>query len=261
MRPPIRTPGCERVAPRRPGMLAACQAISSQLGLAVLVASALLLGGCARIAGVWQLAPFPGASPRSAPPPTIVLAQPTGPGDIRGRLLAVPPRPGEPTSVVIYADPIDASGKAKIPPRAATIRRIGESFSPSFAVVSIDQTIHFRDDGDLFHRIFSYSEPNAFDLGVVGGGESKSVVFHHPGLVRFYCSLHGWESGVIFVAPSPYFDTVRPSGEYELVDVPPGRYRLETWSESLSGSSLDVTVRPGRSTSVELSVWPIREID
>jgi plastocyanin len=158
---------------------------------------------------------------------------------------------------VIYAEPIDPSEEAENSPRATTIRRIGESFSPSFAVVSVEQPIHFRDDGDLFHRIFSYSEPNAFDLGVVGGGEFKTVVFHHPGLVRFYCSLHGWESGAIFVAPSPYFDTARPSGEYELVDVPPGRYRLETWSESLSSSSLDITVQPGRSTSVEFSMWPI----
>jgi len=249
----IRRPDSGREVRRGPGAPTPRQTISSRLGLAVLVASALLLEACSLMT--------PGTHPGSAHPPTVVSPLPTGPGDIRGRLLTELPSSGKPTPVVIYAEPIGPSAKRDNPTRAVTIRRVADAFSPSFAVVSVDQTIHFRDDGDLFHRIFSYSEPNAFDLGVVGGGEFKSVVFHHPGLVRFYCSFHSWERGAIFVAPSPYFDTARPSGEYELVDVPPGRYRIETWSESLSGSSLDVTVQPGSSTSIELSLRPIREFE
>jgi hypothetical protein len=80
------------------------------------------------------------------------------------------------------------------------------------------------------------------------------VVFEQPGLVRFNCSLHSWESGAIYVAPSHYFDTVQPDGEYELNDLPPGDYRVATWSETLSGASQDVTIAPGQTKSMELLV-------
>lgn len=194
---------------------------------------------------------------------TTLMHRETRLADIRGQLH---PTSGledllESSVVVVFADPLTAGSSNRAPRDAATIRRLGESFAPSFSVVSVAQPVHFREDGHLYHRIFSYSEPNTFDLGTLVAGTTKSVVFEHPGLVRFYCSLHSWESGAIFVAPSRYFATVRPGGEYELVDLPPGDYRVATWSETLSGSSEQVTIAPGQIKSLELSVEPVREAE
>lgn len=198
-------------------------------------------------------------------PPTVVdTPDPVGPGIVRGRIVSAP---GEAvdisaSSVVIYAERVGKKSSKSVKPAdlSATIRREGENFSPSLAVVSVDQKVHFRDDGDLFHRIFSYSEPNAFDLGVAGDGAYHSVVFHHPGLVRFYCSLHGWESGAIFVTPSPHFDRARASGEYELIDLPAGKYRIAAWGEKWRATSIEVDVEAGRSMTVELRVEPVRDV-
>ena len=63
-----------------------------------------------------------------------------------------------------------------------------------------------------------------------------------------------WESGVIVVTPSPWFDTSRTSGSYEIRDVPRGRYRLRTWSEPLPSVERIVVVTGGESTAVDLDV-------
>jgi hypothetical protein len=71
-------------------------------------------------------------------------------------------------------------------------------------------------------------------------------------VVRFYCSLHPWESGVILVTPSRYFDTSGASGRYEIRDVPSGRYRLRTWSEPLASVERIVVVTAGESTAIDI---------
>ncbi len=231
----------------------------------VLVALILLtlLPGCARLRlPIFSQSEAANEEPGEVQPPTVVVPALTGPGVIRGRIVM----PSADTDsialskVVVYAQKLGKNQGTKANANAETIRRQDDGFTPELAVVSVDQMVHFRDDGDLFHRIFSYSEPNAFDLGLAGDGNFKSVVFHHPGLVRFYCSLHGWESGAIYVAPSPHFDRPRPGGEYELADLPPGKYRIAAWGESLAASSVDVVVEAGQSTSLELPITRAREL-
>ena len=136
--------------------------------------------------------------------------------------------------------------------RARTVRAGQERFSPSLLVVAVKQRVRFLNDGPIYHRFFSYSGRNSFDLGVSGSGESKSIRFQHPGVVRVYCSLHESESGTVFVSPTLYFDTVQTSGAFRIGDVPPGRYRLRTWSAAGPLLSRDVTVRPRATASVRL---------
>jgi hypothetical protein len=56
------------------------------------------------------------------------------------------------------------------------------------------------------------------------------------------------------VAPSPYFDTITPPENYEILGVPPGRYRLRTWSETSRSVERVITVHGGDFTPIELSI-------
>src|SRR5215469_17355871 len=78
-------------------------------------------------------------------------------------------------------------------------------------------------------------------------------------------SLRDWSSdvcssdlesmnGTLYVAPSPWFATAGPKGSFEIADVPPGRYKLETWCEKLPGTEREVAVRPGETLSVDVSL-------
>ena len=156
--------------------------------------------------------------------------------------------------IVLYLDPVEADEHDRPPKEALTIgQREGASW-PSFFAVAAGQTVVFHNGDHIYHRIFSYSEPNAFDLGVEPQGEAGSVTLLHPGVVHVYCSLHPWEAWAIFVSPSRYFATVGPSGRYEIRGVPPGRYRILTWGERVPSVARAVTVRAGESISVDVAV-------
>jgi len=185
-------------------------------------------------------------------------------GVVEGRVFLTPadsqPVAGaEPLHVVVYLDRLDPDrleedegSPASF--RDATIRQTKGPLWPEPMVVALGQPIRFTNQDAVYHRVFSSSEANRFDLGIIETGKSRELTLGSPGIVRVYCSLHPWERGSIFVAPSIRFHTVEPPSRYEIVGVPPGRYRVATWSEALPSTSHVVTVQPGQAFSLELPI-------
>ncbi len=218
------------------------------------IALASLVAGCRSL-------PFAPARHRAVVPPEAPVEPPTAPPPsaasmLRGR---VSPWPAPPGPTLVYLEPIaGARPQSTPPPKSVALRRRDDVLSPAFVVVSVGQPVTFHNRDDVYHALFSYSEPNAFDLGTLGKGESDSVTFRHAGLVRFYCSLHESEHGAIFVAPSRYLALPDERGKYAIRDVPPGRYQLRTWSESLSDFDREITLNAGETAWRTLELEPDR---
>jgi hypothetical protein len=155
--------------------------------------------------------------------------------------------------MLVFLEPLDAASPAAGPGPDGVMLASDRGLSPAVLAVAVDRSVQFANQADLYHRLFSYSEANSFDLGVLRRGDSKSRQFRTPGVVRIYCSLHPLERAVVFVAPSPYFATFRPPASYEIRDVPPGRYRLRAWGESVVSEARAVTVQPGAAVAVGIA--------
>jgi plastocyanin len=175
---------------------------------------------------------------------------------VEGRVLLEPgsAQNAEPFQVVVYLDPVDGGSRAHAPARAGTIRPAEGRFEPAFLAIARGQEIRFSNEEETYHRFFSSSTGNEFDVGLLKTGQARDVALEHTGVVRVYCRLHPWEGGVIFVAPTPHFQTLETPGDYIIADVPPGDYRLATWGDAVQSADDVVTVRPGRATSVELAL-------
>lgn len=184
---------------------------------------------------------------------TLACASPLGvasTGVVQGHL-SFRGAPAAPEPVVVYLERLDSRRTAEAPRAAATLR---PKDARTLLAVAPGQAVRFPASDGLHHRLFSYSEPNAFEVEVDGTAEGGEVVLRHPGVVRVYCSLHPWEHGVIFVAPTPYFDTVHPPADYEIRGVPPGRYELRSWGEATPSVAEIVRIRAGGSASIELAI-------
>jgi hypothetical protein len=89
------------------------------------------------------------------------------------------------------------------------------------------------------------SRPNDFDLGIYPAGQSRSVTFSSPGLVRLYCSIHESMRGTVLVTPSRWFAVASQGGSYRIRDVPPGSYSLHVWNERLPAVEQRIVVPEG----------------
>jgi hypothetical protein len=155
--------------------------------------------------------------------------------------------------VVVYLEPLDASAPPP-PPRRSVVRQRGARFDPGFVVIAAGQTVDMPNDDPIYHNVFSYSKPNDFDLGLYPSGQSRSVTFRHPGVVRTYCSIHESMNGTVFVSPTPLFAVVDDAGRFEIAEVPPARYRLRTWCDRLPPTEREVRIAPGAPLEVDLSL-------
>jgi plastocyanin len=175
---------------------------------------------------------------------------------LRGRLAPRPASRDAGNPILVYLEPVPAPAVQSRVARAKTValRRREGALQPSFVLAHPGQVLIFSNQDEVHHSIFSYSEPNAFELGTLGVGEIKPISFSAPGAVRFYCSLHEAEHGLIFVTPSPHLALADERGEYSLVGVPPGRYRLRTWSGAHTAFDQEVTLRAGESAWREIDI-------
>jgi len=175
--------------------------------------------------------------------------------DLRGRVLL--DLPGMllsdlgPIVVYVAAEPgVTVAAPAAIP----SLHQKNAAFLPSFLAIAAGQNVAMPNDDMIFHNVFSYSKPNDFDLGLYAAGDSRAVAFKHPGVVKLYCSIHESMNGMIFVAPTPYFDVADSDGHFTLRGVPPGKHRIRTWNEKLPDTEQTATVPASGVSALEISL-------
>lgn len=114
-------------------------------------------------------------------------------------------------------------------------------FSPHVMPVLVGTEVEWPNDDDIFHNVFSFSDPKPFDLGLYKD-ETKKIHFDRPGRVDVFCSIHKNMSCIILVLENPWFASTDARGRYSIPDVPAGTYRVKAWHERLPPDIRDVTV-------------------
>lgn len=191
--------------------------------------------------------------------PTPAAGQGTGVVEGVVTLHLQPPRraagryPGGPTAarsvqevpaVVFLKGPVPGA-----PPRPLagppTMRQQDTAFVPAALVVPVGTTVSFPNGDPFFHNVFSYSGAARFDLGRYPRGETKSVTFDKPGIVKVYCEVHEAMRAVIVVTESPYHAVADAQGRFRISDVPEGAYTFVVWHPDLDPLERQVRVVAG----------------
>jgi len=119
----------------------------------------------------------------------------------------------------------------------------GAVFNPHVLPVVAGTTVEWPNNDQIFHNVFSASEPKSFDLGLYKGNPpEKRVTFDKPGRVDVFCSIHANMHCVVLVLDNPYFASVDDRNHYSISNVPPGTYQLTAWHERMPPQTKTVIV-------------------
>jgi plastocyanin len=223
------------------------------------VLRALALAGLA--AGAW---PTAAAQPAQEPP---------GMGSIRGRVeLRVSPaqydgRPlvaelGMPAAreafdrrrSVVYLETAPQPAFDAPPPGRATLDQRNESFVPPVVAITVGSSVDFPNSDRVYHNVFSLSKTRRFDLGRYPRGQSRSIVFDRPGVVRVFCEIHSHMSAYILVFAHRFFSVTDSEGRYRIDGIPPGSYTLALWNEGSVRERRELRVESGQLLEQDLVV-------
>jgi plastocyanin len=132
-------------------------------------------------------------------------------------------------------------------------------FVPHTLAVAVGTTVDFPNHDPRLHNVYSASAAKKFDLGMYGEGQSKSVTFDQPGVVRIRCNVHPTMEGFVVVRPNPYGAVSAKDGTYTIAGVPPGDYTVEVWHERFTPPApIPLKLGDGQVRALDLRVGPAR---
>jgi hemoglobin len=167
----------------------------------------------------------------------------TGPASLRGK-------------ITVDGKPLDGVGLVMLYPKTGKYKkrtakqRIMEqrkkTFWPRLLAVPPGSTVAFPNYDPLYHNVFSLSATQPFDIGSYKDGQSRSMKFDKPGMVRLGCNVHAQMAAFIFVIDAPAYVPVEGNTQFNFRVLTPGKYRARVWSEhSKEPKEQEVTIRDG----------------
>ena len=181
--------------------------------------------------------------------------------DVRAPAVDAEPRPGvadlgmdsmfhavERRNAVVYFETAPQSAFEGSGAVHVTMSQTNETFVPHVLAVRVGTVVDFPNNDTIYHNVFSLSKTKRFDLGRYAKGQSKSVRFDEPGIVRVFCDIHSHMNAFILVFAHRFFSLTDDQGRYRIDDVPPGTYTLVAWYEGSIRQTRVVTVPEGGGT-------------
>ncbi|HUC54924.1 MAG TPA: carboxypeptidase regulatory-like domain-containing protein [Candidatus Cybelea sp.] len=185
---------------------------------------------------------------------TLVLAVAGRANDIKGKVSVQGIKSAE--SIAVYVDVIPDK-KFDAPKDHVVIDQRKMAFLPHVAVVEVGTTVDFLNSDPVGHNVYwpSVSGNKALkgNLGTWPKGEKKPFLFKDLGVASLLCNVHPEMSGYVVVVPTPYFAVTDKDGNFEIKNVPAGKYTLKTWSEDGKPTTQAVDLN-GETATVDLTV-------
>jgi len=171
------------------------------------------------------------------------LAVPAGAGAIRG-VVGIHPRPGDVgaplADAVVLIDGPTVPASADAP--HAVMDQFDHAFRPHVLAIGVGTTVDFPNHDPVLHDVNSASPAKVFDLGLYDRGQTRSVTFDTPGLIRVRCNVHPVMGGLIVVHDNPNAAVTDAEGRYTMENVPPGTHPLRVWHDDFVPREVVVTV-------------------
>ena len=148
------------------------------------------------------------------------------------------------------------TGKAfeepKDPKDRPTLDQKGCVFKPHIVLVERGKPLKLLNSDGVLHNVHTWPKKNrSKNIAMPGPVKEMTVKFRRPEHIRVSCDIHRWMEAWIIVTEHPYYAVSDEKGKFELTDIPPGKYTLRVWHETLGEFEQEVEVKANDKTSVE----------
>jgi hypothetical protein len=154
-------------------------------------------------------------------------------------------------NVVVFLPSIPQGKAQEKPAKDPVLDQKQCEYHPHVEIIPVGSTLDIINDDDVLHNIKTApGSRTAFNIAQPKFRKKIEKSFDSPDIVRVECNVHGWMHGVLVVSGNPYYTLTDAHGAFKLVDVPPGKYTLKLWHETLGEQTKDVTVNPHQEVKV-----------
>lgn len=159
---------------------------------------------------------------------------------------------GNLANVFVYVKQGLEDKKFEPPAEPKVIDQKGCWFLPRVWGVQTGQVYKVTNSDPLTHNIHPMPQNNRdWNQSQPPGAEPFVRKFMFPEvMIKVKCNIHGWMHSWIGVVPHPYYAVTGADGAFSLPNLPPGKYTLEAWHESLGRLEQAVDVGPAAKSEI-----------
>lgn len=131
------------------------------------------------------------------------------------------------------------------PKNTAALTQQGCRFYPHVIAVRAGQPITISNLDPTIHNVNSIPANNdRLNKALIPGGDPVTISFKNPEItVKLKSDIHPWMTAHVAVFDHPGFAVTGDDGRFEIGDLPPGEYVLDSWHEKFGKTSIPVVVR------------------
>ena len=160
-------------------------------------------------------------------------------------------------NVVVYISAGEADNGA-VPSNSATFDQQGCRYKTHVLPVQVGQEIRIINSDPIGHNIHPMAKVNReWNRMEPPGTPPFSYSYEKEEFIPVKCNTHPWMQAYFVVLKTSHFAVTGESGVFRLPELPPGRYTVTAWHESLGTQSQEITVTSGETTSVYF-VYPAK---
>jgi len=135
-----------------------------------------------------------------------------------------------------------------------TIDQHGCKFVPHVVAMTPGE-VELKNSDDILHNIHTYSTANpSINKAQPKFKKVMTEKFEKPEIIKLTCDVHSWMLGWAAVMPNPFFGVTDASGATKIENVPPGKYTVEAWHETLGKQTKEVEVKAGQTVKVAIEM-------
>jgi plastocyanin len=116
---------------------------------------------------------------------------------------------------------------------AIVVDQMDKQFLPQLSVIRVGDEVIFPNSDSVSHHVYSFSQPNSFELPLYRGGETPRVRFEHAGIVTLGCNIHDAMLGYILVLDTTEFAITDKDGVARFYHLPAADVDIQIWSPRL----------------------------
>lgn len=135
-------------------------------------------------------------------------------------------------NVVVWLEGKQAK-KLKNEPGTYTLDQKRCTYDPHVLAMPQGSELKILSSDPINHNIHTYSFDNDPINIMFLPNQDYTQEVEEPEVIKVSCDLHSWMEAYIVVIPHSYFAVTQSDGTYEIKNVPPGKYTLKIWHESL----------------------------
>ncbi len=165
-------------------------------------------------------------------------------------------RNGGLAEVVVSVDHMPEDYLEKVRPSDPTVvmSSIHCAFSPKVMTAQVGQIVEIRNEDPIMHNTHVKIDRQTFlNVAQLPGAQPVSKRIKKAGWHLIRCDKHKFMSATLLVFDHPYYAVTDETGSYRLPPLPPGKYTVRVWHETLGTASREIEVSDKNTRSVDFS--------